>query len=824
MPLSVQDFRSIAGTTNYGSRDIVVGADGNVSIGKIGRSSISKNDKVLNANTMSAFRNALKESFGTLGEHAFDTVLGTRMQLGKSLRKSDVEKTVSQLESVKLMHLKNEIARLVGADPRALSRGQEFVDMVVGGRSDWQLTGLAENCDCSLDSIKAAAARYVETKIKVFDQLNPDAPKNAVTAPGVGGEVNVAPTDPTGLLRLDEVAFNSSETSVEDRVKSGQIGVGMRVNLQSESPLLFEKLKTNGVEPGFIVRKDWSAADTRSLMADALTVGAEMGVNGSAAEILRHGSQQGAGHPASMAFTAETIMMRDLGRPETPLGAAFAAKFPGMTVDELFPADMAAASADRADKLKNVKEELFAQIRDAVMAEQDTKKLPLCKRFAERHIVKLDYNEGDRGLISRCRTGSAGKMRLPERCSVKGGAFKGFFFHKFRLTTGDKASAGAVAEAFANDLTRLAGIPAQELSIVRGSYSDGHTKLMLQAKFADGYKDLENGFLTEGRIDPKHNVESLGRYKAMFLLLADRDAIGSHGQNKGFKDGRFFAIDPGHSLEGNGADLEIHDDLSFVDKSVNVFEKRFQNFSVFDQSTHFEKFQGVLDLRNLKNSNKIEQLYNDYCAKFMNPPEADKELSKMILTRLESMKKELDSQMAKILNAFEPHLKFYDAMMAGIEVKEQGDDQVRPQVDQKGKRRDVIQLYNPNPAVSAKDKQFIVEHGIETLSNLEKLLSKTKNTTPKGEPLLHLEVVQNTRVPWSAKFENGIITYTSSKPLSKAAQKELEFVMSNARMGMGDNVVTVDRTTGRTQIVLAVQNSVKFFNRFDESTVMGRKR
>jgi hypothetical protein len=310
----------------------------------------------------------------------------------------------------------------------------------------------------------------------------------------------------------------------------------------------------------------------------------------------------------------------------------------------------------------------------------------------------------------------------------------------------------------------------------------------------------------------------------MFLLLADRDAIGSHGQNKGFKDGRFFAIDPGHSLEGNGKDLEIHDDLSFVDKSVNLFEKRFKNFSVFDDSTHFEKFQGVLDLRNLKNSNKIEQLYNDYCAKFMNPPEADKELSKMILTRLESMKKELDSQMAKILNAFEPHLKFYDAMMAGIEVKEQGDDQVRPQVDQKGKRRDVIQLYNPNPAVSAKDKQFIVEHGIETLSNLEKLLSKTKNTTPKGEPLLHLEVVQNTRVPWSAKFENGIITYTSSKPLSKAAQKELEFVMSNARMGMGDNVVTVDRTTGRTQIVLAVQNSVKFFNRFDESTVMGRKR
>jgi hypothetical protein len=817
MPLSVQDFRSIAGTTNYGSRDIVVGADGNVSIGKIGRSSISKNDKVLNANTMSAFRNALKESFGTLGEHAFDTVLGTRMQLGKSLRKSDVEKTVSQLESVKLMHLKNEIARLVGADPRALSRGQEFVDMVVGGRSDWQLTGLAENCDCSLDSIKAAAARYVETKIKVFDQLNPDAPKNAVAAPGVGGEVNVAPTDPTGLLRLDEVAFNSSETSVEDRVKSGQIGVGMRVNLQSESPLLFEKLKTNGVEPGFIVRKDWSAADTRSLMADALTVGAEMGVNGSAAEILRHGSRQGAGHPASMAFTAETIMMRDLGRPETPLGAAFAAKFPGMTADELFPADMAAASADRADKLKNVKEELFAQIRDAVMAEQDTKNLPLCKRFAERHIVKLDYNEGDRGLISRCRTGSAGKMRLPERCSVKGGAFKGFFFHKFRLTTGDKASAGAVAEAFANDLTRLAGIPAQELSIVRGSYSDGHTKLMLQAKFADGYKDLEDGFIKDGRIN-SFGVESLGRYKAMFLLLADRDAIGSHGQNKGFKDGRFFAIDPGHSLEGNGKDLEIHDDLSFVDKSVNLFEKRFKNFSVFDDSTHFEKFQGVLDLRNLKNSNKIEQLYNDYCSKFKNPPEADKELSKMVLTRLESMKKELDSQMAKILNAFEPHLKFYDAMMAGIETQNQVDETISIN----GKQRGVIRMDGKSPVVTEATKRYIGECAIETIANLEKATSPITWMSANGEVALrHLEVLQETRIPWSATYENGNIVYTNTKPLPPDAKTLLSSLLW--RQGQ-NNVLAFDEKTGQARIVLTPENRMRFFEAFRENEVIQVKR
>ena len=51
----------------------------------------------------------------------------------------------------------------------------------------------------------------------------------------------------------------------------------------------------------------------------------------------------------------------------------------------------------------------------------------------------------------------------------------------------DTISAGAVTEALANDLTRIAGVPSQELEIVRGQYSDGHPKIMLAAKFKDGY-------------------------------------------------------------------------------------------------------------------------------------------------------------------------------------------------------------------------------------------------------------------------------------------------------------------------------------------------
>ena len=77
-------------------------------------------------------------------------------------------------------------------------------------------------------------------------------------------------------------------------------------------------------------------------------------------------------------------------------------------------------------------------------------------------------------------------------------------------------------------------MPAQELEIVRGEYSDGHPKIMLAAKFANGYKDMEDGMLQDGRAIPPKNPdgtkgpepEPLGKYKAFFLLTADRDGIG----------------------------------------------------------------------------------------------------------------------------------------------------------------------------------------------------------------------------------------------------------------------------------------------------------
>ena len=122
------------------------GADGarTVRLGNI----VFTTSKAVNVATMGAFKEALEAEYGVFGTQAFDTVLGTRNQLGLSLRVHDIAKTLSHLDHVK--------------------------------RQRW----------------------------------------------------------------------------------------GSELNRHRSHPVLLEKLKTNGVEPGFIYRNDWSPDDTRNFMAD----------------------------------------------------------------------------------------------------------------------------------------------------------------------------------------------------------------------------------------------------------------------------------------------------------------------------------------------------------------------------------------------------------------------------------------------------------------------------------------------------------------------------------------------------------------------------
>ncbi len=758
MPLTFETFHRLAGSALLGSRDIVVNeARGKAKLGNLFFSSGAK----INDATMKAFRTAISQKHGAFGEHAFDMVLSGRHQLHKSLRACDVKAVLSKLETVRTKRFIGEINRQLDTDPKMLELPTAMQDKVRGILAGFPLGGGSlKDCATPADLTRKAAGRIGEAIREVLEDKKREIPEDKKTAglPGISTldiaspgtiEEPVKDNEPAGLrnLSLSFGKYSNSATSVEDQVRNGNLGVGMTINRSETNPLLLDGLKTNGVEPGFICKRDWSRNDTRSMMADldspesheALEKLKEKYPDTAAkCEGMSHRDQIlafGRAHPACMAAVAELMLEEGMEDPDSAIYKAFCEKFrlsrPGDW--KIMPPD-------------NIKKELFTEIRDAAMAVKPGDaaygRSPVFRQFTERHIIKLDYNESDRLFAEKAA--SAGKFMRPER--VKLG--RSPVYRLKTAKTADEISAGAVTEALANDLTRIAGVPSQELTIVRGQYSDGHPKLMLEAKFAEGYKDIERGYLKDGQIVPPQGeqVEGLGKYKAFFLVTADRDAVGTRGQNKGFikgkngQPGTFFAIDPGHTLEGNSRDLVVEDNFSYKDTHGYSDKPRFRNFSVFDDDTRFAKFQGALDLRALKDSGRTGELFDAYRAAF-DPEEPgigpeEKALRLRIHADIRKKEDEFNDSLAKVLNAAGNQFHLYD------------------------------DLAGEGPAVQQK--------AIETIENLEKLTSPTTWVSPKGQvPLKHLSVIPETRVPWRGHVDGDNIVYHCDQPLSRAARDQL---------------------------------------------------
>lgn len=736
MPVNLQTFTDFAAqhTVRVSKNIHVHEADGQMEVGSASFKQTLGRDLKANQRTMAAFRSCLSERYGVFGEHAFDAVLGARADVGKTLRAKDIASVMRALsptdtgtvrQTMIAARFANEASRQAETNPRAVAAN-------VTGALKERLQACFENDLFFAQAVRgcenqAELSRLIEGKINAILDMNelPGARRTlAVDAAPAPAPAAGHPQVPTGLQALDGDTFGGAETSVEDRVRAGAFGAGMRVN-ESGVKYVFEKLKTSGVEPGFIVRKDWTAADTQTMMTDG----------------------------TDLDQVARTVLEQRLGRPLTA-----------------------------QDDVRALKAQHFVAIRDAAMAGVGN-----VRRLTERHIVKLDYNENDRRV--RHDAAHIGHFRLPVRNAIKGGAFKGAFFRAFRLTTANEASAGAVAEALANDLTRAMGVPTQELSLVKGRYSDGHEKLMLVSKFAHGYRDFDGNFLKDGRLvgrqDAHGNVieqpEDIGRYKAMFLLLADRDAVGSHGQNKGIVNGHFFAIDPGHSLEGNGAALEIHDDFSFKDTQGGVFEKRFLNFSVFDDSNRSEKLKGMVAIRDAFVHGDFDNIFNAYALRFpADDPHADQALSQAIQTRIREMRAEFNGQYDRMMGVFGEQIDVYDHFVALTP----GDDATACRV-------------------------------IDAVENLERLTSPTVATSKHGEvQLRHLEVTPETRVPWKVRVApDGAVIYSCDR-LPEGRKPLLE----NMLQGAGVTEVEAG-TDGSFTFTVPQANLPAFLGAFTEDAV-----
>ncbi|MCR5379694.1 MAG: hypothetical protein K6G44_01815 [Lentisphaeria bacterium] len=825
MPITVTDFRRLADTASYANRSVVVD-NANTPTDVNFRGSVFSHSKKMNEATMKAFRDALGNdpNYGAFGVHAFDTVIGSRAQMKKSLRACDINAVFSNIEALKEKRFANEEARQMETNPAFLELAPNVraeVRRII--QSHWQgpnhdkLTEhnyALKNCK-NLDDVAKLANNTIMVAIQIAKaKVGQGNGQGIQTTPQ--SEMPVDSNQPMGLSRLTaESTIGKYETSVEDRVKRGWAGAGMRVNFGATSrPAIFEKLKTNGVEPGFIYHNDWSQHDSQALMIDIRSQATQMQFNrfltnnpkfrpdprkNPPPTFLEIGLNVGRAHSTGIAYAAEYVLSKELDKLgqdpklDSPLLKAIKWHFgDNVQKTDFPPADGSAATPQQLANLAKLKKDCFIPLRDAVMNYSTTAKntdpnsqLPVFKHFSERHILKLDYNEGDRNTFDTAPKDS--EFMLPERVIAKYWYGKGVAYHEFRVTTPDKASVGAVSEALANDITRLLGIPAQDLTLVRGQYSDGHPKIMLEAKFAEGYKDFDGVYIEDGRIKADVNAEPLGKYKAIFLALADYDAVGSHGQNKGFigdpddpnQKKTFFAIDPGHSLQGNGKNMEIRDNLSFV-------QKKFKNYSIFDDDTRFAKMQGVLYLRELRDTGAITKLFLDYGQKF-NPQEhgisdAEKAIREQVMDNLLTMETEFLGQINKMTTACADQLSLYDAL---------GEDP------------------NTKP---------LQEGAIETIENLEKLTSPTTWKSEEGKvELNHLSVIEKTRIPWTAKKDdNGMLVYTSKKPLSQEIQQRLQAQAQKAPQGT--MTVTID-SQGMATINVPMGNAQAFFDTFSEGNI-----
>ena len=792
MPITLDTFKAVAGLTAFSSRDIIVQGQGKSATAKLGNFIFSQG-KAANNETMAAFKEALEKEYGSLGTHAFDTVLGARSQLNKPLRACDVQKTLSRLAPIRRNRFVGEVNRQLDISPKMMELSEDDQKAIRKILHDAPFEKIDLSACRTPEDLSAAAARRIDAAIETLrGQSESGLGTQAIDARKTV-EKEAGAREATGLRNLSTI-LGAGKTSIEDKIKKGVLGAGMSVNRSNANNILLEKIKTNGVEPGFIYRNDWSPDDTRGMMADIHSEESrraldELKRNDPAFAAQCEGKSlrdqimlAGRAHPAGMAAVAEFALetaaqLVKSGKtsgndPFATLARAMKGYFT-LEADINALADIDAMAGGKPGKalLGEAKRALFAQIRDAVMGVRKGSDFyglsPIFRHFDERHIMKLDYNEGDRVRIKDAA--HAGSFQRPERILTTRKPILGQIYRLQTAHSADSISAGAVTEALANDLTRVAGVPAQELQIVRGEYSDGHPKLMLQAKFADGYKDMEAGFIQDGRVVSPDGqpLESLGKYKAFFLVTADRDAVGRRGQNKGFAHGKFFAIDPGHSLEGNGKYLKVSDDLSFKDTYGKSTKPRFENFSVFDDDTLFSKFSGVVELRDLVQHGAFKKVFNEYRAAFdKDAPglsDAEKALRGRILAEIDKKEAEFNESMKKILDVSANNLALYDDL----------DDQP--------------------PAVR--------QGAIETVANLEKLTSPTTWVSKKGKVALkHLEVVPESRVPWKAALKGDDIVYFCETKISGETQQLLEGIATNAgahfetdALGLSRLVVPKDR-------------------------------
>ena len=173
MPLNIDSFRNIANQTSFGSRDVVVRGEGENATARLGNFIFSHSAKTNDA-TMAAFKDALEKAYGVFGTHAFDTVLGARVQMHKSLRACDITATLSKLDTVKTNRYIGELNRQLDTNPKFRELSEDMRKLVRSSIVSSPIDGDLSKCETQADISHMAAKRiangYVDADCQTYKQ------------------------------------------------------------------------------------------------------------------------------------------------------------------------------------------------------------------------------------------------------------------------------------------------------------------------------------------------------------------------------------------------------------------------------------------------------------------------------------------------------------------------------------------------------------------------------------------------------------------------------------------------------------------------------
>jgi len=227
MPLDISEFTRLAASTSISTRDLVVSGQGKTAKARLGNFIFAQSAEK-NTVTMKAFRAALEKEYGAFGANAFDTVLGHRLEMRKSLRACDVRQTLSNLALIRQNRFVSEINRQLDTSPRMLELSAEAREAIHRELASNVLNGVELASLKSASDIAGAAQKRIEQAInKIRDQK--DGLKTSDLGSRKNLETSVASNEPTGLKFQGDM-FGKGETSVGDMIRHGLAGEGMRAS------------------------------------------------------------------------------------------------------------------------------------------------------------------------------------------------------------------------------------------------------------------------------------------------------------------------------------------------------------------------------------------------------------------------------------------------------------------------------------------------------------------------------------------------------------------------------------------------------------------